>query len=135
MKRVVIDTNVLVSALLFGGTPGKLIPLWKNGIIEPVASKAIFAEYLRVLAYPRFDLSEQEIDYLLSAEILPWVDIVEVPPGEPVVPDDPADDKFVWCALAAGADAIISGDEHLLELDLPQLPILTPGQFLKRLKP
>ncbi len=134
MKRVVIDTNVLVSALLFGGSPGKLVSLWKGGAIQPLASAAMFEEYLRVLAYPKFDLSEGEIEFLVSEEILPWFEVVTVPGGQPVVTDDPADDKFIWCAEKGPADAVISGDEHLLTLPAPPVPILTVDQFLRQLQ-
>jgi putative PIN family toxin of toxin-antitoxin system len=133
MKRVVIDTNVLISGLLFGGAPGKLIPLGKSVEIEALAFREIFQEYLRVLAYPRFQLSKTEIDYLIFVEILPWFEIVTVPTGKPVVFDDPADDKFVWCAMTGKADAIISGDEHLLSFPNPPIPILTPSQFLRQM--
>jgi putative PIN family toxin of toxin-antitoxin system len=131
MKRVAIDTNVLVSALLFGGRPGTLVALWKRGAIRPAASAAIVEEYLKVLAYPRFNLSEQEIDYLISVEVLPWFDIVKASRGKSFVAADPGDDKFIWCALASGADAIISGDEHLLALAGPPVPILTVSRFLR----
>ena len=70
--RTVIDTNVIVSANLFGGIPGKLISLWKSGRIKPLASKEIIDEYLKVLAYPKFELSEKEINYILYNEILPY---------------------------------------------------------------
>ena len=135
MKRVVIDTNVLISGLLFGGTPGRLIALWKNSTILPLTSAAIFEEYLRVLAYPRFQLSKTEIDYLISVEILPWFEIIDVSPGKSMVAEDAAaDDKFIWCALSGEAEAIISGDEHLLSLPEPPVPILTPSQFLNQTK-
>ncbi len=132
MRRVVIDTNVVVSALLFGGAPGKLVSLWKTGSIQPLGSAAIFAEYLKVFAYPRFQLSEREIDYLISVEILPYFEIVAVEPGEPYVGRDSEDDKFIWCALAGKAEGIISGDEHLLQLHNPPVPILTVAEFLRR---
>ena len=134
MTRVVIDTNVLISGLLFGGTPGRLIALWKHGKILPLASKAMFEEYLRVLAYPRFQLSKAEIDYIISVEILPWFEIIDVSAGKPMVVDDPADDKFIWCALSGEAEAIISGDEHLLSLPESPVLILTPSRFLKQMK-
>jgi uncharacterized protein len=95
MKRVVLDTNVLVSALLFGGVPGKLVPVWRNGRIEPLCSDEIIREYLRVLAYPKFHLSESEIDYLFKYEILPFFSVVNFPPGKSFIPEDPADDKFM----------------------------------------
>lgn len=62
---VVIDTNVVVSALLFGETPGRLVDLWKRGRIKPFMSQETTAELVRVLAYPKFELTEKEINYLL----------------------------------------------------------------------
>ena len=76
MITVVIDTNVFLSALLFGGTPGKLISLWKSGKIQPQLNKTTVAELLRVLAYPKFELTENEIQYLLYVEILPFCNVV-----------------------------------------------------------
>ncbi|NOY70674.1 MAG: putative toxin-antitoxin system toxin component, PIN family, partial [Deltaproteobacteria bacterium] len=89
--KVVIDTNVIISALLFGGTPGRLIPLWQKGRVKPQASKEMIDEYLKVLAYPKFELSEKEITYLLHKEILPYCDIVASGSGETIVKDDPSD--------------------------------------------
>lgn len=132
VKRVVVDTNVLVSALLFGGTPGKLLPLWKKDRISPLASRELVDEYLRVLAYPKFQLFETEIDFLLTQEIIPWFEVVEVSPGEAFVANDPEDDKFIWCALAGKASCIISGDEHLLALSAPPVQIMTPALFLRK---
>jgi putative PIN family toxin of toxin-antitoxin system len=132
MRRIVIDTNVVVSALLFGGAPGKLVSLWKTGSIQPLGSATIFDEYLKVFAYPRFELSAGDIDYLISVEILPYFEIVTVEPGKPYVGRDPEDDKFIWCALAGNAEGIISGDEHLLRLNHPPVPILTVAEFLRR---
>ncbi|MFH1981593.1 MAG: putative toxin-antitoxin system toxin component, PIN family [Pseudomonadota bacterium] len=128
--RVVIDTNVVVSALLIGGTPGKLVQLWETGRIQPVASPVIIDEYLRVLAYPRFQLREAEIEYLLYRRILPHFEIVTPESGPPVIAEDLTDDAFLYCAAAAGAAAIISGDRHLLALGTFQgMPIVTPAAF------
>ena len=128
--RVVIDTNVLISALLFGGETGKLVPLWTSGRIQPLASREIINEYLCVLAYPKFQLTEQELKYLLYREILPWFEIVSVPPGEPIVKEDPADDKFIWCAEYIEAEYLISGDYHLLGLESVGVQVVTPAEFL-----
>jgi putative PIN family toxin of toxin-antitoxin system len=131
--KVVIDTNVVISALLFGGEPGKLIPLWQRGKIKPAASKAIIDEYLRVLAYPKFKLSENEINFLLYQQILPYFDVIDVQRGPKIIAKDPADDKFIRCALAAGGKYIISGDQHLLALKTYQkVIILSPTDFLNR---
>jgi len=131
VKRVVIDTNVIVSALLFDGLPSKLIHLWKDGYIHPLCSKDIIEEYLRVLTYPKFRLKEKEINFLLFQEILPWFHIVTVPAGRKFVKKDPHDDMFVWCAIEGKADIIISGDEHLLKLKEIPVPILSVSEFLE----
>lgn len=131
--KVVIDTNVVISALLFGGIPGRLISLWKEQHIQPLASKEIIDEYLRVLAYPKFQLSPEEIEYLLYQEILPWFEILEVSPGSNFIAEDPSDDKFIWCAEAGGADFIISSDQHLLTYQTDKITVLRPPELLKRL--
>jgi len=131
VKRVVLDSNVVVSPLLFSGISAKLIPLWKGRRIHPLCSKEIIDEYIQVLAYPKFRLVESEIEFLISQEIVRWFEIVTVLPGKPFVIADPSDDKFVWCALEGRADLIISGDEHLLNLAASPIPVLTPSLFLR----
>lgn len=131
-RRVVIDTNVVVSALLFGGTPGKLIPLWKTRKIQPLASKEMFDEYLRVLAYPKFELSEEDINFLLYHEMLPFFEAVRTKTGRVIIRNDPSDDKFIHCAKTGKASIIISGDERLLALkSYEKIRILTPSRFLE----
>ena len=128
---VVVDTNVIVSALLFGGTPGRLIDLWKEGRIQLFVCKEIIDEIMRVLTYPRFQLSEKEISYLIYDEILPYSEIVDIPSGPVIISRDPSDDKFIRCAESAGADVIVSGDRHLLSLkEHGYTKILTPARFL-----
>jgi putative PIN family toxin of toxin-antitoxin system len=132
--KVVVDKNVVISAQLFGGTPAKLIALWQSGAIKPVASKEIVDEYLRVLTYPKFQLSEEEINYLLYQEILPFFDIIDVQQGPQILEKDPQDDKFIRCALTANAIYIISGDQHLLALKSHQkIEILSPAEFINML--
>ena len=131
--RTVIDTNVIVSAILFGGKPGELISLWKSGHIQPLASKDIFDEYINVLAYPKFELSEREINYILYNEILPYFEIVTLKPSNTIISEDPSDDKFLHCAKAGKASVIISGDQHLLSLKSNvKIKIFTPSQFLDK---
>ena len=131
MINIVIDTNVVISALLFGGTPGKLIELWEKGLIRPLLSAEIMTEYLRVLAYPKFKLSEEKINYIIHQEILPFFKVVKSIPGPSIIKKDPDDDKFIRCAQAGNAKTIISGDQHLLALkSYHGITILTPTQFL-----
>ena len=99
---------------------------------RPYASEAIIAEYLRVLAYPRFDLSENDIAYLIYQQILPFFEIVQVQTPAGVISEDPEDDKFLHCAVAAAARFIISGDHHLLGLSsYKNIPIVTASAFLE----
>jgi hypothetical protein len=134
MINIVIDTNVVISALLFGGTPGKLTELWKKGLIRPLLSAEIMTEYLRVLAYPKFKLSEEEINYIIHQEILPFFKVVKSIPGPSIIKKDPDDDKFIQCAEAGNAKTIISGDQHLLALkSYHGITILTPTQFLEEI--
>jgi putative PIN family toxin of toxin-antitoxin system len=132
--KVVVDTNVLVSALLFGGKPGKLISLWQRGTIRPLVSKEIIDEYLRVFTYPKFKLSEEDVNFLLYHEILPYFEVIDVHPGPRIIGSDPEDDKFIRCALAGKAKFIISGDHHLIALKSYQkIRIFSPSDFLREI--
>lgn len=129
--NIVIDTNVVISAILFGGTPGKLIDLWKPGRIVPLITEEIMTEYIRVLAYPKFQLSEEEINYIIHEEILPYFKVIKSVPGPSIIKKDPDDDKFIQCAKAGKAKIIISGDRHLLALkSYKDIEIRTPNHFL-----
>jgi uncharacterized protein len=135
ITRVVIDTNVVISALLFGGAPGKIITLWKEGKIQPLISEDILNEYLKVLAYPRFKLTEKEINFIIYHEILPYFKETVVKIQKQVIKEDPSDDKFIACAEAGKASFIISGDNHLLNLKVyGSIDILPPSQLLLKLK-
>ena len=132
MIPVVIDTNVLVSALLFGGTPARIIDLWKSERICPFVSKGIVSELLRVFAYPKFKLSEEEIQYLLYIEVLPYFKVISVAKGGVIIDKDPSDDMFLRCARAANADALISGDQYLLKLKSYEgIKIISVSEFIK----
>jgi len=129
--RVVLDTNTVVSALLFSGISSKLVSLWQKGLITPLLSREILDEYLRVLSYPKFDLSEGEIKELIQEEILPYAEVVKPKRRLRVVQRDPSDNKFLECAVAGKARVIISGDKELLSLGrYRQIRIQSPAQFL-----
>ncbi|MGH7771774.1 MAG: putative toxin-antitoxin system toxin component, PIN family [Candidatus Binatia bacterium] len=129
--RVVLDTNVLVSALLFTGISSELVPLWQKGTFTVLLSREILEEYLRVLAYPKFRLSEGEIKALIEEELLPFVQIFKPGIRVRVVKRDPSDDKFLECAVAGKADVLISGDKDLLTIKhYRRVRIKAPSQFL-----
>lgn len=129
--RVVLDTNAVVSALLFSGGSSKLVSLWQNGLITPLLSRAILDEYLPVLSYPKFELSEMEIKELIQEELLPFTELVRPKRRLRVVRRDPSDNRFLECAVAGKASVIISGDKNLLSLGrYRKVRIQSPAQFL-----
>ncbi len=133
--RIVLDTNVLLSALLFhAGSLSWLRAAWQSEAIYPLASRDATAELIRVLTYPKFRLTDDEREDLL-ADYLPWCETVTIS-NPPEVPDcrDPFDRPFLELALAAHADALVSGDGDLLALAPTfSIPILTPREFRNRL--
>jgi putative PIN family toxin of toxin-antitoxin system len=129
--RVVLDTNAVVSALLFSGISSNLVSLWQKGLITLLLSREILDEYLGVLSYPKFELSEGEIKELIQEEILPYAEVVKPKRRLRVVQRDPSDNKFIECAVAGKARVIISGDKDLLSLGrYRQIHIQSPAQFL-----
>ena len=129
--RVVLDTNVLVSALLFAGPIGRLVSLWRERRIVLLLSKDVFIEYLRVLAYPKFKLSGEEIKALVEEYVLPFAEMVTEAKTSEVIREDPADDKFLALAAAGRARYIVSGDKHLLALrEYHHVKIVTSREFL-----
>lgn len=130
--RVVLDTNTLISALLFSGTASRLVPLWQSQRITVLLSKAILQEYLRVFTYPKFRLTDWEVRGLIEEELLPFVETVRVRKRVTAVQRDPEDDKFLECAVAGLAEYLVTGDQDLLELRAYRgIAICTVGTFLK----
>lgn len=131
--RVVIDTNLVLSALVF--VRGRLTPLrtaWQTGRIQPLISRTTAAELVRVLAYPKFKLTADEQQELL-ADYLPGCATVAIPDPPPVTPAcrDRFDQPFLQLALAGQAVALVTGDSDLLALaDHFACPIVTAEQFL-----
>ena len=115
VTRLVLDTNVLVSALLFRSETSGLLESWRRYAFRLAVSDAILDEYWRVLTYPRFRLSEQEIASIMEQLVLPFCDRFE-PRQSTQVCSDPDDDKFFHCASAAQATALVSGDRAILSL-------------------
>jgi len=113
--RIVIDTNVMISALLFGDRASKLFDCLKDGRCTLVATKEILREYLITLAYPKFGLTEKEIKSVYQEEILPLTEPVEAKHSK-IKCRDEDDEKFLDCAATSGADAIVTGDKDLLAL-------------------
>ena len=132
VKRVVLDTNVLISALLFRGGLSKIVGLWQKGKIIPVISKETFSELVTVLEYPKFSLTQEETDSIIKYEILPYFEVVEVVKDVKGICRDPEDDKFISCAISGSADYIVSGDKDLFDLkQYKSIKIIKASDFLK----
>jgi uncharacterized protein len=135
--RVVLDTNVLISALVLE-SPGAvwLRNLWQQGGIVPVVSKETVEELMRVLAYKKFALSEADQHDLLE-DYLPYAEAIVAPKTRARIPKcrDPNDEMFLRLAYAAKVDAIVTGDDDLLALaSESRIPILSPSELAARIK-
>jgi hypothetical protein len=139
MLRVVLDTNVFVSSLLSAqGLPAQVLNAWREGKYMLVISPPIIAEIVAVLESPRisnkYSIRPDDIEAL--------VDLLEtdtiIVPGQAVVagavPQDPRDEIFLACAVDSNADCIVSGDRHLLDMEVyKDIPILTVKEFAEKL--
>ena len=130
--RVVIDTNIIVSALIFGGKVSRLRLAWQDDLFIPLVSKATTTELIRVLAYPKFKLTPTEQEDLISDYIL-FCEAVTMPDRLPVIPEcrDPFDVPFLLLAVVSEADYLVTGDRDLLSLkDNFSCPIITAEDFI-----
>lgn len=132
--RAVLDTNVVVSALLWGGTPDRLIQAAIDGALELATSPALVEELREVLARPSLASrlmqqrlrAEQAVS--LYARLATQVSPLAI---EAIVAADPDDDHVLACAIAARAELVVSGDRHLIDLKTHRgIRILTPAQAL-----
>src|SRR3954471_5607579 len=118
--RVVIDTNVVVSRFLSRtGAPARIFEHWEQQAFTLLVSEPILEEYRQALSYPhvqnRHQLSQEALTTVI-AHFRRFAALIS--PGEAlhVIRDDPDDSKFLACAVAGGADYLVSGDRHLLRV-------------------
>ena len=132
-RRVVLDTNVVLSTLVFAQGPhAPLRRIWQREKCLPLVSRATTEELLRVLGYPEFKLTAEEQGELL-ADYLPYCETVHMPARPPKTPvcRDPFDVPFLQLAMAGKADYLVTGDQDLLVLSRRlSCPIVTPEKFL-----
>jgi len=130
--RVVLDTNVVVSALVFQhGRLAWIRNAWMAGRLVPLASKATIEEILRVLAYPKLQLSPEDIG-ILVADYVPFVQAVQIKAGVATVAGlkDPDDRIFLELAQAGRAKFLVTGDRHLLGLSsVGDCRIIAPAEL------
>ncbi len=136
VPRVVLDTNTVLSALLFNNTSLSQLRLcWQNQQLIPFASKATISELIRILAYPKFKLSSVVQRSFLD-EYLPYIQSItrlETLP-KTVICRDSDDIKFLELAITANINYLITGDKDLLVLPpMFQIKIITPAEFINGL--
>ena len=137
--RVVLDVNVIVSAIISsGGSPGRVLEFWRQDKFDLVVSSAILEELERVIHYPKiqqkYRLSENYVKRILG---LISSQSITVTPNQIItaIEKDPADNRYLECALAGNAAYIVTGDSHLLELkDFQGIVILPPAGFVALLE-
>ena len=132
--RAAIDTNVFVSSF-FGGGPLKVIEYWFSGRLTLCVSKPVLKEYFDVLS--RFEFEDESLLYRLMSAFEKNFNLVFVnnPKEELWVKEDPADNKFIACAIALKAEYIVSGDAHLKKLkNIGKIKIVSPAEMLDLLE-
>jgi uncharacterized protein len=131
--RVVIDTNVFISALMFGGLPGALLDL---ALIKPftMLTSEVLLDELHEKLCGKFRVSAEDA-HLIRARITASAEIITPKETLNVITDDPDDNRVLECAVSGKADVMVSGDRHLLTLGSYQaIPILRVREFMERLE-
>jgi len=139
MILAVLDTNVVVSSLLHpSGIPGRIVESWERGLFQAALSKEVLEEIAEVLNRPvirrKMRVSAGDIRRFLELLVETSVLVSGSLEVESVISDDPDDDVILATAVASGADIIVSGDRHLLELKSHRgIPVVSPREFLDQL--
>lgn len=132
MLKVVLDTNVIISAIIFGGNPRLILEAVFKGKIKTGISESMLREIETVLAGKKFSFSRQIIHVILN-ELIAISDFIEPGIILNVVDKDPEDNKIIECAFEYGADYIVTGDIHLLEIGgYKYIKILNPTEFIQQ---
>jgi putative PIN family toxin of toxin-antitoxin system len=130
LPRVVLDTNVLVSAVRWGGVPGAVVDAARTGEIDGVVSLYILGELRDVLMRPGFGHTQAEVD-LAATRLADFCDVLvtNAVPGAWFADAD--DDAIVQTAILAQAAYVVTGDAHLLDLSVPRIRFVTPVELLE----
>ncbi len=134
MRRVVADTNILVSALMFGGLPGAILDLALLHGFDLVTSPVLLDELNETLLGEKFAMSPEDVA-AIRVKLEAVAALVEPRLTLDVIAADPDDNRILECAVEGRADCIVSGDRHLLGLrEYEGIPIYSARQFLDELR-
>ncbi|MFA4885841.1 MAG: putative toxin-antitoxin system toxin component, PIN family [Desulfotomaculaceae bacterium] len=129
--RITVDTNILVSALGWNGAEAAVIEMILESKLELCLSAQILSEFYRVVKYPKFGFTDEEIDGYIG-RLLPFVLFVSPTQNIDVIDSDPDDNKIIECAVSGEVSHIISGDKHLLQLvEYKGIKILRASEFIR----
>jgi putative PIN family toxin of toxin-antitoxin system len=131
-KRIVCDTNVLISGYLWKGATRRMLDLIRTGQQWTLLSSSdTMTEFIRVLAYQKFGLTPTEIEPLV-ADLRQHSMFVQVRSKLHIIQDDPTDNIFLNLAIDGKAELLVSGDRHLLDFKAFRgLPIVSVRSFLR----
>ncbi len=136
--RVTVDTNLVVSAFLWGGNPRRVLDAASDGVIDIFTSRDLISELDDVLRRDRFrqriEAVNSSVDEILD-EYIALAELIEVTDIDQVVLRDPDDDAVIACAVSGECELIISGDKDLLDLkEYRGIRILNAADFLSELE-
>lgn len=128
--RIVLDTNVLMSGIFFGGAPGRILRACQSGQVTLLASPEIVDEYVATADVLSVRYESLPLEAILAL-VVSRAELWQAPALSEQVCSDPDDDKFIACALAGGAECIVSGDKALRRVSgYRNIPVLSPRQFV-----
>ena len=128
--KVLLDSNIFISALGWKGKPRVIFEKCLHGELELVTSANQLDELMRVMDYPKFKFTEEQKQTMLGI-ITAIATVVEISNELKVIVDDPDDDVILETAVVGNVDYIVSGDPHLLKLmEFGRIKIVTANDFL-----
>jgi putative PIN family toxin of toxin-antitoxin system len=133
-KKIVLDTNILISAFGWKGKSQEIFNRVLNGELELFSSQKQMEEIVRVLAYPKFGFQEEQKSRFISI-LYSIAKIVDIPGKLKVIADDPDDDVILETAVVSNSKFLVTGDEHLLSIkEYKGVMILTASELLDVIK-
>lgn len=131
--KIVVDTNVFISGLLWGGPPNRILRWTRDGFLKIIVCEEITAEVRRVMQYKKFSKRLSDLDTTSNKVFSYFMNLITFMPTPQIIPEVIHEDRFdnIFLALASENKArlIVSGDKHLLDLKVyKNIEIVMPGE-------
>ncbi len=131
--KIVLDTNVFISGIFFGGHPSQILKFWKESRIKIILTESILEKYKRVGRELSAKYSSINIEPIIELFTI-YAKFVETKDISVNACEDPDDNKFIECAIASHSKLIVSGDKHLLKMSgYKNIEVLKPRDFIDNL--